>query len=670
MAYSAERLYALLPAIYRQRDAERGRPLEALVRVLASQAELVEADIARLYENWFIETCDEWVVPYLGDLLGVRALYPVSAATFSHRARVANTIAYRRRKGTASMLEQLARDTTGWPARAVEFFQYLATTQNVNHPRLDASRTADLTDGARLDVVGTSFDGLSRSVDVRHVDNGRGTHNLMNLGIYLWRLQAYPVDSSVPHRRADGTFAFSALGQDAPLFNHPQTELDMAHLAQEIDLPVPIRRRALKESPDLYANQGNGSGPVEPSLAVFVRKSGEFMAMPIRACDLSQRTRSPASGVVAVDPVLGRFAFAEGETPGPEEIRVSYHYGFSSEIGGGSYERPRPAETGGLLEYRVVDSIADAIARWQADGSPSAVLEIADSGTYRESLHLEVPSGISLVLRAASGRRPIIILSSPWVLDGRSGHGPGGQLALEGLLIAGRQLELGQGAPSVLTFRHCTLVPSGSIASAAESSSADSLLAVGAPAGSSVTLDRTISGRLNIPDASVSISDSIIDGLPRAGIDFSPAIIAGSLRISSSTVRGDVTAYELSEASDTIFDGRVSIERNQTGCVRFCYLGPGSRVPRRFRCQPDEVLRAALGTAQRLRPRFTDTRYGQPGYMQLSGETALEVRTGAEDGAEMGVFHHLLQPQREANLKASLEEYLRVGLEVGLSFVT
>ena len=127
MIHSEEELYNLLPAIYRIRDEKGTGALRALVSVLAKQAQIVESDIARLHENWFIETCEEWVVPYLGDLLGVRGLHPITDKTFSLRARVANTLAYRRRKGTAAMLEQLARDSTGWPAHAVEFFELLGT---------------------------------------------------------------------------------------------------------------------------------------------------------------------------------------------------------------------------------------------------------------------------------------------------------------------------------------------------------------------------------------------------------------------------------------------------------------------------------------------------------------------------------------------------------------
>jgi hypothetical protein len=41
---------------------------------------------------------------------------------------VAKTIYYRRRKGTLPMLEELARDVTGWPAHAIEYFELLGWT--------------------------------------------------------------------------------------------------------------------------------------------------------------------------------------------------------------------------------------------------------------------------------------------------------------------------------------------------------------------------------------------------------------------------------------------------------------------------------------------------------------------------------------------------------------
>jgi hypothetical protein len=59
----ADRLYDLLPAVYRIRDGERAEQLRKLLEVIGEQLQLVEDDIDRLYDNWFIETCEDWVIP-------------------------------------------------------------------------------------------------------------------------------------------------------------------------------------------------------------------------------------------------------------------------------------------------------------------------------------------------------------------------------------------------------------------------------------------------------------------------------------------------------------------------------------------------------------------------------------------------------------------------------
>ncbi len=126
-----DRLYKLLPTVYRQRDADQEFPLQALLRVITEQVIVVEQDIAQLYDNWFIETCQDWVVPYIADLIGYQVVHeagePDNATTPEGQLRnkiliprrdVANTIRDRRRKGTLALLEQLASDVAGWPARA------------------------------------------------------------------------------------------------------------------------------------------------------------------------------------------------------------------------------------------------------------------------------------------------------------------------------------------------------------------------------------------------------------------------------------------------------------------------------------------------------------------------------------------------------------------------
>lgn len=685
MAYTTEQLYQLLPAIYRIRDAERGLPLKALIAVLTEQAAVMEADIDRLYENWFIETCDEWVVPYIGDLLGVRGLCPVTEATFSQRARVANTIGYRRRKGTASMVEQLARDTTGWPARVVEFFQLLETTQYANHIRLHNLRTPDLRQMNTLDLLDTPFDTIAHTADVRHIENGRGKHNIMNIGIFLWRLQAYPISQALAFSHGDGMFSFSQLGQDIPLFTHPVTETDPSHLAEEINVPTPIRRWALLMSPSSYYGAAR-------SLRVLVNG----VEKPMVPCNLGDWLHRPASGMVAVDPALGRLAFATEDEPDPATVQVDYYYGFSSEVGGGCYKRTLPEAGKGVVHYAIaksistMDSVQKAIIQWTADGRPNARFEIQDNHVYQESVTLSIPAGISLEIRASDQRRPVLRMTSPLSIKGEAptdADQPGGRLTLDGLLLTGHPVKILDGDLGKLQFRHCTMVPGLALNSLGFPVSPEqpSITVLAGNERLEVSLERTITGGVLLPRIEkLTITDSLVHGTG------GQAIASTTVVVQESTVFGDVLAELIEQAGNSIFTGLVTAERKQEGCIRFCYLPLDSSVPRRFHCQPGLAVEQTIAAVRKvkasltipqqeairqeilgwLRPSFTDRQYGQPGYGQLGVHCPEEIRKGADDQTEMGVFHHLKQPQREANLRASLTEYLRVGLEAGIFYMT
>jgi hypothetical protein len=43
---------------------------------------------------------------------------------------------------------------------------------------------------------------------------------------------------------------------------------------------------------------------------------------------------------------------------------------------------------------------------------------------------------------------------------------------------------------------------------------------------------------------------------------------------------------------------------------------------------------------------------------------------GADDEAEMGAFHDLFEPQRVANLRDSLQDYLRFGMQAGIFYAS
>jgi hypothetical protein len=109
----------------------------------------------------------------------------------------------------------------------------------------------------------------------------------------------------------------------------------------------------------------------------------------------------------------------------------------------------------------------------------------------------------------------------------------------------------------------------------------------------------------------------------------------------------------------------VIVDRRQAGYARYCYVPLDAQLPPRYACQPQKAEQV-----RQIVPRFTSLRYGHPGYGQLHASCPYQIRQGAADEGEMGVFHHLYAPQREVGLRVRLNEYLRFGLEAGLFFAS
>ena len=139
------------------------------------------------------------------------------------RREVANTVRFRRRKGTVAVLEDLAAAVAGWPARAVEFYRLLSFTQNINYLCLDRGRTMDIRDGEALDDLGTAFEEVAHLGDVRYINARHFPEffNIPNVGVFVWRLKTYSI-SQAPAFYEDTSpncYYFSALGNNTPLYN-------------------------------------------------------------------------------------------------------------------------------------------------------------------------------------------------------------------------------------------------------------------------------------------------------------------------------------------------------------------------------------------------------------------------------------------------------------------
>ncbi|MEO0077701.1 MAG: hypothetical protein ABIK86_01695 [candidate division WOR-3 bacterium] len=708
MSCDAQRLYELLPAIYRIRDESKSHALKELLSVIAEQIGILEEDLAQLYDDQFIETCADWVVPYIGDLIGYRTLRSSIPNVASPRADVANTIAYRRRKGTATALEQMAQDVTNWPARVVEYFHVLATSQHMNHIRPKSQMTPNLRDWELFEYCNTPFDRTPHSVDIRLIDKRAGKYNIPNIGVHLWRIGSNRLAVS-PVRRLnndpdDGRFLFNPLGLDTVLFNRPEREVTIVHLAEPSNVPAPISRRVLHEHKDRYYGEGRSlvvyeaGKPIDAERIVVFDLSDED-AGAWRNIPLPPGFDTGAGDWVAVDPELGRLVFLK-QPSGP--VTVTYHYGFSTDIGGGEYDRASSfdatlQETGAPVK-KVPSEFPTVGAALAALGSKNGVVEIDGSILLTGPLNITAAARQRIELRAADGCRPILELEGDSAIHG-SEHA---EVTVNGLLVAGRTLRVNGDRTMRVRLVHCTLVPDVQVERGRLKAAITPGFRVESE-GTAVEVEHSIIlGAVQAArDSRIQIRNSIIDAMDKTACAFGPVPSvstppppAGRLSAISSTFIGRVHTELIELASNCIFLAcsddpavpPVQADRLQEGCVRFSFVPDGSHVPRQYRCQPALALeqratelgkktsdlspderRLAAGLVQ---PTFTSVHYGDYGYCQLSRLCPKEISQGADDESEMGVFHDLYQPQRETNLRVRLQEYLRFGLAAGVFYET
>jgi hypothetical protein len=732
MSLTADQLYALLPAVYRTRDQQAGAPLQAFMTVLAEQLSLIEDNLQQLYADEFIETCASWVIPYIGDLVGSNGIYQIDSAAYGSRAEVANTIGYRRRKGTLLALEQIAMDVSGMPARGVEEFKRLITTESMRLVRPHHDNTVDLRHVEQLYRFGTAFDTLNRTIDVRRIAprnyapaypdptpldivlHGGGKSNIPDLAMYLWRWQPLLLQNAPGFRIDARRCMCSPLGQNIPLFNTRADRVSFERLSTRYDVSQPIGRREFAHHKERFYSSADNVTFMVDGNTLSAKTSIQILldGVPVdvsQVCcqNLSDRSASSwgdtPSLKVGIDPELGRIQLGSG-VPVPNEIRISYCYGFPAAIGGGPYDRSANVSQLNALRpgfYAAVDSsaaLAAAVATWNAQPPGSTGLIVLENVnafevdlTGANAILLPATSQLWIAaaqVSSANGNVPIYN-SSLAVLRGNieiSGQLiPGEDLAspplpgnfyLNGVWLSG-QLSVTGEASNVFVC-DSTLVPGVALNSdghAAEPGAASVMIP--SPAAT-VALQRVVTGPvLSAIGATVRICNSIVDAGSPCGVAYAATdteSAGADLHIEESTVIGKVHVHTLTLASNTIFYARLTrrdtwpaalwCARRQSGCVRFCWLPTPAITPQTYKCLPDTASDAAA-----LSPQFITLEYGRPSYAMLSGDVPACIMTGADDGSEIGAWHITEEWKAIRNVQIRLGEYLPFALEAGIFLV-
>jgi hypothetical protein len=730
----------------------------------------VHESIEALYSDLFIDTCDDWVVPYLADLLGTTHL---KGDPRTLRADVADTIALRRRKGTLGALERLAADLTGWPCRCVELFPSLAWAQHLNHQRPDAGGappyadpgltrfavprggTPPVRDPAMLSLLGTPFDPFAYTPDVKRADDGAVHPNLPNLAIFLWRLAAYRLPVTVPLAKGvedlgpppagSGLaryalrFDLDPLDRPVRLFNtYRRPPLDAAGATERLTEPDAVPGPMLDARLTTGSEAGNPAAyarvdayddsTVPPSgldlsdagLQLYLRDDAvlagvEWTFRGDNLCAWEAGLRRPlAAHEIVIDPDIGRLVVGaavaaerdalvdtSGAEPAPR-LFVGYTYGAAGPVGAHPVSRGYTPATfaGEAVELRTVDALAGgslqaALAGLDAATTP-VVVEIRDSlvhdldpttipGSVTEAGLTSLRLGRSLVIRAASGQRPVVRLAAPLGFRPADPAGPsvlGLTVRFEGIFLtrdaamAGTDPLIARAAVARLELDGCTLDPGGhrlrdgSLAPRSPALRLEAGFGFDDPADRDaveptpdVVVQRTVTGSLRIDDAYRLVLDaSIVDawsdaGEPPEGYSLTAAADptggwGAPLDLRGAHLFGRVRTAEAA-GSGGLFLRRLEVWNDQHGCLKYCYFsGDADRLPPHHAC--------VSGPGARLR--LTSTAFGDPGYGQLARGTDFRITDRGPGDDQMGAFGFLLEAHRWINLGIRLREFMPVGV--------
>jgi len=411
-------LYKRLPEIYRIRDLEQqpAGQLEAYVGLIDEVHGAIRDDIASLGRDAFIESCADWVIPYIADLLGTSHL---SGDPWTLRADVARTINHRRRKGTLGAIESLAHALSGWAVHTVEMRERMVWNQHINHLRPDAGGvpplglskfisdarrggTVNLRDPALLSLLNGPFDPFAHVADIKPAAGWRGLYNLPNLGIFLWRLRAYtvarvkpdPVQFSIPAALTPASAADANFAVRLEL--HPQSEpmvLFNTHRFHADDEPPNISSPDAVPGPMPYArlSADTPAGRPEHYLEIAPYADGTIPARMNRLglsfqipqtlftattpwrfrganlCAWEKGLQPPLRAhEIAIDPDRGRVVFgAMGATQSVEAdklqagLYVSATHGFQGPVG--AEPIPRPASPTSWMEVAPIIVAVDPL---------------------------------------------------------------------------------------------------------------------------------------------------------------------------------------------------------------------------------------------------------------------------------------------------------------------
>ena len=720
--YFTEKLWEMIPSVYRLEDGSEENPnpgvLRSFVELLAAEAAVLRRSNDHLWDDQFIELCQDWAVPYIAGLVGTRLVSSLNKR--ARRTDVAKTIYYRRRKGTLRVLEELIRDISGWDGKVVENFRRLARSRHGLDPepsdlgglltQTPPGGLADLRNTHGSELVNGPFDEFHHTADMRRHNGGAGRYGITKLAFHLYTLTVNKLTDSTPFIIKDGeSYGFDPSGRSIPLFmpDYRTANFDWDknwHSALEWELASPVPCRLLAHAEYLVGEQLirdllDNSGLSSAAALDLHQISGLRFRNEAR---LKMMLQSMATAAELTSPAIYLQLIAKGLVTDcgksallPNAVSVSDNgLIVAPEVtAAGHLENPStpvaplkrliidpedgrflfldsPVKDKTLVSYHYGFSARIGAGTYERTGFDESEKPNPISGGHGITpIKLQNNRINQLVDSLTYGPvpdKPGIDKFTLRSADGErpfisletpwvlTGSGEESELCLDGLWI-------GSSAPAKLIFKgtfKCIVIRYCTID----------------PGGDDNLKGDPINPVPIVIDGNVDylLIDSGITGPVSLGPDghVENVIIRDSIVQSVCTgeaainiPEGLVTLERVTVFGDLLIHRLQASETLITGKVTVKDTQHGCFRFSAANDQSEIPRRYESYLFQTDEPNwFTSRKFGQPGYAQLSESAPPEITTGGENGCEMGVFNSLINPVKADSLLKKVEEYMPFGL--------
>ena len=649
-----ERLYELTPLIYREKDFKEKQPLRALMNTLQKANDVLQDDIYEMYNDWFIETCREKIIPYIGDLVGITDISEENLLK-SERRYVANYFAYKRRQGSHNTLSNALRDSSAYNFFAVSEYENMAITWTPRDAELKAQTFSS--EGLSGELANTPFSIASVTPDFKTPTTGllrspNGKVNRKTVTLYAWKLETLPVIKSElkPVEGEDGCYHLNPFGMDIQLSNQPDNLYSLFKPISYKDYPLRITREnfeafcknSAKNTLDYWQDSPIHFYEFDSETKSYSHIDSAYIAVS----DLSkwQKVKSENTKII-IDPETGRVLILDKLLYG--KLFIDYSYISSTLFGAGPHKfkfesnenkRILVSKSGILTGSEI--SFEAAMDKWYENRNN---IYFVDNHIYKLNKPLEVDlDGHDLVISSGNNCQPLIEGNLHLINHSENPVTVRIQgFNIQGTVKLGGNINFELNSSTLLSDQEDALI-----------SSQNKLFY------KSISINKSIIQGFDVPeDTFMEVEDSVL-------ISRGEMSRMNSVSLLKTTVIGNFSCKEAPIIQDSIISGVLAIKNASKSKIVYTYVGE-LNVGRA--AVQEKVINGAESPHKTLHFQSTDIASAE--FAMLSDFTEKKILCGASNGEEIGVFNSFRLRLRDNKILERIKQYLPYGLEADLVYV-